>query len=84
MVSTLNSSCLTAGKHLAVDTFPYIASKDPSLPSNWLQSNFICIPLFTQQSVTVYLMAFHRAKHCKPQVNLQHIQTSHPPPLWFS
>lgn len=43
-------------------------------PCDWLHSNRICIPVFTQQSVTVYLRAFHgpgASQESKPQVNLQ-------------
>lgn len=43
-------------------------------PCDWLQSNSICIPVFTQQSVTVYLTTFRRteaSQERKPQVNLQ-------------
>lgn len=43
-------------------------------PCDWLHSNSICIPVFTQQSVTVYLTTFHgsEASHeSKPQVNLR-------------
>lgn len=43
-------------------------------PCDWLHSNSICIPVFTQQSVTVYLTTFHgseASQESKPQVNLQ-------------
>lgn len=52
--------------------------------TSFKDSNCICIPLFTRQSLTVYSTAFHGPKASqqrKPQVNLQHIQSpSHPLP----
>lgn len=65
---------LTTWKQLAAEKRP--VQRLPS-PSDWLQSSFICIPLFTQRSVTLYLTAFHRpeaSQQCKPQVNSRRTQ----------
>lgn len=60
-------------------------------PCDWLHSNSICIPVFTQQSVTVYLTTFHgseASQESKPQVNLRLIykvlRTLRLPPVHLS